>query len=186
MKTRYVYAIINTRTTDAYVGCAVKPPRERFGEHLRRLRDGTHHSPKLQEAWDRWGTAAFQLATLLNLGPVDRTDAEAIEAIWIEKMGTYNERNGRSWSSGMKRAHSRKMKSLWSDKVYADRRSRWVDPTEKAKHSEHMKKLWADPERRLKLEARRAARWADPEAKARQSEKMRAYHAARRERLPGV
>lgn len=190
MKSRHVYAIINTRTGDAYVGCAIKSPRERFREHLRRLNDGTHHSPKLQAAWDRWGASAFQLATLLNLGPIDRKAAEATEAVWIGKLGTYNERNGRSWSSGMRRVHAQKVKAVWDDpkrrENYANRRTRWDDPEEAAKHSEHMKALWTDPERRQKLEARRAARWADPEAKARQSEKMRAYHAARRSGLSGV
>jgi hypothetical protein len=207
MKTHQVYAIINSLTFDAYVGCTTQSLGSRISTHIKKLATGVHPSSRLQEAWSQYGEGTFQFAVLLDLGPVTQETARTIELVWIGKLGTYNEIGADGWSSSMRdnrgahsaefwadpkhRAeHSERMKSIWADpeqrKVYDDRRTRWVDPDQAAKHSEHMKALWADPSRREKLEARRAARWADPEAKARHSEKMRAYHAARRARLQDV
>jgi len=206
MKRYHVYAIINLRTHDAYIGCS-QQLGSRVSQHLKHLAEGTHHSSKLQKAWKRYGREAFQAAVLLDLGSISRETAASIEAIWIGKLGTYNEVGTDGWSDTMRDNHSERMREQWSDpvrrvvhskqlkalwadpdrrKAYASRRTRWDDPEQNSQHSEQMKSLWADPERRQKLEARRAARWADPEAKARQGEKMRAYHAARRARLPGV
>jgi hypothetical protein len=207
MKTCYIYAIINSLTMDAYVGCTTRRLGARLAAHRTQLNRGEHPSTRLQQAWDKSRPQDFQAVVLLELENVTKEAAIRIEAIWIGKLGTYNEIGATGWSSAMRDtrgAHSKKywadqkhrnsqgqkVKEVWADperrKGYANRRTRWADPSETTKHSEHMKALWSDPERRQKLEARRAARWADPEAKARQSEKMRAYHAARRAKLPGV
>jgi hypothetical protein len=205
MRTCYIYAIINSLTLDAYVGCTTRRLAARLSAHQVLLKRGEHPSAKLQAAWNIHRPQDFQAVVLLELDDVTKEAAGRIETIWIGRLGTYNEIGAEGWSGAMREnrgAHSKeywadpahrsdhgqKIKAAWADpqKRYANRRTRWVDPEQKAKHSEHMKALWADPERRQKLEARRAARWADPEAKARQGEKMRAYHAARRAKLSGV
>lgn len=203
----HVYAIVNSRTLDAYVGYSYLSPGQRLSAHVKELNDGVHHSQKLQAAWKRHGPECFRFTILAELGEVARDTAKMIEGVFILALGTYNEMMDNQWSDAMRETrgkhashmwtqpgrrqnHAKKLKTIWNDpelrKAYENRRTRWVDPDEKAKHSAHMKALWADPERRQRLEARRAARWADPEAKARQSEKMRASHAARRAGMQDV
>lgn len=207
MKTFHIYALVNSRTLDAYVGYSWQPPGQRLSKHLKELMEGAHHCSKLQEAWNNYGSECFQFTVLVELGEVTREFAKAIEGVLIGKLGTYNEMVENKWSDAMRekrREHSNRMwsdpdrraehgrliKTVWADperrQSYANRRSRWADPEQSSKHSETMKALWADTERRQRLEARRVARWADPQAKARQSEKMRSYHAARRARLQDV
>jgi hypothetical protein len=207
MKVFHIYALVNSRTLDAYVGYSWQPPGQRLSKHLKALMEGSHHCSRLQEAWNRYGPECFQFTVLVELGNVSRDFAKAVEGVMIGKFGTYNEMIDNKWSDAMRKKrgehsnlmwsnperraeHARLVKMAWADperrQNYANRRTRWVDPDQAIKHSEHMKALWADPERRQRLEARRAARWADPEAKARQGEKMRAYHAARRATLQDV
>ena len=203
----HIYAIINSRTLDAYVGYSARAPGSRLSVHIKELNTDEHHCRRLQAAWNWHGPTMFHFTILAELGAVSRDTAKMVEEVYIRAFGTYNEMIDNQWSDNMRskrgkhsermwaepgrrQNHAKKLKTIWNDpelrKAYENRRTRWVDPDEKAKHSEHMKALWADPERRQRLEARRAARWADPEAKARQSERMRAYHAARRARVQDV
>jgi hypothetical protein len=197
MKTFHVYAIINSVTQDAYVGCT-SHITHRSWQHMDQLRNRTHPSPALQTAWDEHGPASFQFTVLLVLEGVKPSKARQVELVWIEKFGTYNEvgaNGGKAvWSDALRQNMSEHTKRRWADpelrkpllkgleqgngfvKGMKPNRSRKGD----AQHAAHMREVWADPERRIKLEARRAARWNDPEARARQAEKMRAYHAARR------
>lgn len=201
----HIYALVNFRTLDAYIGYTGQSPGQRQSRHIKDLIDGAHHSPKLQDAWNEYGSDCFGFVIVFWLGAVTRELAEMVEQVCIERLGTYNEQID-GWSDGMRATrgkyaaemwshpdrrlrHSRRLKEIWADPVqrqaYEARRTRWEDPAEKAKHSVTMKALWADPERRARLKARNAARWADPEAKARQSAKMRAAHERRRAALVG-
>jgi hypothetical protein len=203
----HVYAVVNSRTLDAYVGYSSQPPGQRLSKHVKDLTGGVHHCQKLQAAWKWYGPECFHFTILAELGDVARDTAKMIEGVYMLAFGNYNEMLDNEWSDAMRltrgkhsermwaepgrrQNHAKKLKTVWNDpelrKAYDNRRTRWVDPAEQAEHSETMKAIWADPERRQRLEARRAARWADPEAKARQGEKMRAYHAARRARVQDV
>lgn len=201
--TYHLYAIVNSVSFDAYVGCTTTLGR-RYWHHTNRLDKGEHENKALQAAWNAFGAEAFQLVELLTLSNVAGALAREAERIWIAKIGTYNtnksgnvwsethaaqmrEAMTRRWADPKRRAmHSKAIKSAWADperrQAYDGRATRWDKPDEGKRHSQRMRELWSDPERRQKLEARRAARWSDPEAKIRQAEKMRAYHAARRER----
>lgn len=53
-----VYAITNTVTGKVYIGSTVNVAR-RFGVHKKALLAGKHHSPLLQNAWNKYGSAAF-------------------------------------------------------------------------------------------------------------------------------
>lgn len=197
MNTFHIYAIINSITQDAYVGCTLRIAH-RSWQHTDLLINGKHPSKALQEAWDRHGPSSFQFTVLLVLEDITSSKARRIELTWIERIGTYNEINAesgrRTWSDAMRKNMSEHTKRRWADpelrKPMAEALAKGNgfykgmpsvnQPEQSSAHSQHMKNLWADPKKRKKLKARQLARWKDPEARTRQAEKMRAYHAARR------
>ena len=197
MKTYHVYAIVNSVTQDAYVGCT-SLITHRSWQHTDHLMKGDHPSRALQEAWDRHGPSSFQFTVLLVLEGVTPGKARRIELMWIERIGTYNEIGAddgkRSWSVAMRKNMSEHTKRRWADpelrkpllKGLAQGNGYYKGmpsirtPGQINAAASRLKKTWADPERNSKLKTRLAARWKDPEAKARQAAKMRAYHAARR------
>lgn len=64
-----VYQIRNTLNDKVYIGCSVDL-RRRFHKHLRDLRQGTHHSQKLQRAWTKYGEGSFIFEVLQLVGIV--------------------------------------------------------------------------------------------------------------------
>ena len=58
-----IYQIQHVRSGKTYVGSAVNI-ESRWGGHIRRLRNGTHHSAKLQNAWNKYGSEAFTFTVL--------------------------------------------------------------------------------------------------------------------------
>lgn len=59
-----VYEILNTVNGKRYIGQA-KKFGVRWGAHVRRLKRGVHHSPKLQNAWNKYGEASFKFLPML-------------------------------------------------------------------------------------------------------------------------
>jgi group I intron endonuclease len=60
-----IYAIRNTVNGKVYIGSASNI-KKRWRDHQRMLGAGTHHSRKLQRAWAKYGSAAFEFVVLLN------------------------------------------------------------------------------------------------------------------------
>lgn len=60
-----IYLIRCTATKRVYVGSAVDLKR-RWTDHRRDLRNGVHHSAKLQRAWNRFGADAFSFEPVLS------------------------------------------------------------------------------------------------------------------------
>lgn len=63
-----VYEILNTANGKRYVGSAVEF-RQRHNEHRSMLRRGKHHSRPFQNAWNKYGEAAFYFRVLLVCAP---------------------------------------------------------------------------------------------------------------------
>lgn len=63
-----VYQITCKPTGKIYVGSAVQF-RRRWSLHRVQLRQGTHHSPHLQNAWNKHGADAFEFKVLLVCAP---------------------------------------------------------------------------------------------------------------------
>ena len=61
----YVYRITNIQTQKTYVGITEDFER-RKKQHIKALNNNTHHSPKLQEAWNRWGESNFEWLDLFK------------------------------------------------------------------------------------------------------------------------
>ena len=59
-----IYKIVNTVNGKKYVGSAVDIKR-RWQAHKLRLRKNNHHSPKLQNAWNKHGESSFTFSDSL-------------------------------------------------------------------------------------------------------------------------
>jgi len=53
-----IYRIINTITNDSYIGSAINYKLRR-NNHISKLRNNKHHSPILQNSWNKHGEDAF-------------------------------------------------------------------------------------------------------------------------------
>lgn len=63
-----IYRIVCSTSGKIYVGSAVHM-RKRENDHQHHLRANTHHSRKLQNAWNKYGAEAFVFETLLLCSP---------------------------------------------------------------------------------------------------------------------
>lgn len=65
LKESGIYAIEHTASGKRYVGSAQNLDR-RLKKHIYHLNKGTHHSIKLQAAWNKYGVDAFVLVVILK------------------------------------------------------------------------------------------------------------------------
>lgn len=82
-----VYVITNTESRRVYIGSTVNLPR-RQAQHKHRLRGGTHDNPHLQNAWDKYGEAAFRFEVLEHLEEGQIYNAEQFWMDTYRKRGT--------------------------------------------------------------------------------------------------
>jgi group I intron endonuclease len=64
-----IYIIKNKVTGDSYVGSASVCFKSRWGYHTRDLRANKHHSPRLQNSWNKYGADSFEFSILEECGP---------------------------------------------------------------------------------------------------------------------
>lgn len=76
-----LYAIIHVPTNKAYVGSSVNIQR-RKKEHLRMLRNGSHHCAYLQNAWAKYGEKEFVFKQILQT--VDKDSARDLEQAFLD------------------------------------------------------------------------------------------------------
>lgn len=55
-----IYRIVHLATGRCYVGHTTTTGWRRWTEHRNKLRRGKHHSPRMQNAWDKYGEGAFR------------------------------------------------------------------------------------------------------------------------------
>ncbi len=82
MKISGIYKIQNALNGKLYVGSAINFAK-RFGQHLRLLRSGAHHSVKLQRAWSKHGPDAFSITVVEFVADLDQLIER--EQYWIER-----------------------------------------------------------------------------------------------------
>lgn len=63
-----IYRIVNTVNGKQYIGSSVDVS-DRFHAHRAGLRGGKHHSPILQNAWNKYGEGAFRFELLWKVPP---------------------------------------------------------------------------------------------------------------------
>lgn len=102
----HIYQIKNSLTGQVYVGSAVNV-KDRWAVHRSRLRNGDHHSIRLQRAWNRDGEASFDFSILEEVERVKETIL-AREQHWIDMLNAfgvgYNMAPMSSSSMGTKRS----------------------------------------------------------------------------------
>ena len=85
----YVYRITNIQTQKSYVGITEDFER-RKRKHIKELKNNTHHSPKLQNAWNYWGENNFEW-TVREVQINQYDDLYDIEIEEIKKYNSYND-----------------------------------------------------------------------------------------------
>ena len=206
-KIAHVYAITCTATGQSYVGCS-QALKQRWYAHRLMLRNGTHQSPALQQAWDIYGPTAFLLEILETLFSSSKAERLIAEAKWVKKKGSYNAMPSNQEGTGFTLAPNARQnvgehtKRRWADpeeraKLAQGLINRWSNPEarklqsaklaeinsnpeRRSQQATAMQEAWKDPEKGERLRRRLESRWADPEAKQRQSDKLRASWAKRK------
>ena len=85
----YIYRITNIQTQKSYVGITEDFERRRK-KHIKELNSNTHHSPKLQNAWNYWGENNFEW-TVREVQINQYDDLYDIEIEEIKKYNSYND-----------------------------------------------------------------------------------------------
>ncbi len=83
-----VYVILNTINGKMYVGSSAgkRGFSDRWSTHRFELRNNKHHSPKLQNAWNKYGESNFYFCILEICAPVD---AVSVEQYYIDLFKPY-------------------------------------------------------------------------------------------------
>ena len=164
-----VYGIRHEATGRIYVGSS-KDTRARLCQHLNTLLSGRHHSPYLQNAWRKYGQAAFTAVLLENDVPIRKL--VETEQAWIDLLDSYEKGfNARPKAESM-------------------RGVKWSEAQNEARRQSNLK-AWSNESLRQKLSARFKGRYraiwtADSHKKASQTLKQRhAENPAWREKIRG-
>ena len=78
-----IYKIFNTSTGKSYVGSAVDIDR-RWADHKKLLKQGNHHSKKLQNSWLKHGQECFEFSVIEIV--LSKTDLIPREQHWIDAL----------------------------------------------------------------------------------------------------
>lgn len=81
-----IYVIRNNISGKVYVGSSINP-KKRWREHRCVLRQGKHHAPLLQRAWDARGESAFSFELIENVG--SKQEMVAREQFWIKELKAF-------------------------------------------------------------------------------------------------
>lgn len=148
------YAIECIPTGEMYVGSS-KDIGPRWNRHRYKLRRGVHHSVKLQEAWDKYGEAAFTVRILLecpleNLLEVEQQHIDklspALNVSNLAAVSVLGEDSRRRVTEGarayqnrpdVKVALSRRMSDRWADPAARAALAEKVSETKRAAHAKY-------------------------------------------------
>jgi len=92
-----IYCIQNKINHKRYIGSCMESFRKRKNSHLFHLRNNTHHSAKLQNAFNKYGAESFTFSILEECEPslcIER------EQYWIDYYDSYNKGYNCSPTSG--------------------------------------------------------------------------------------
>lgn len=190
-----IYAIRNKKSGKCYVGSAVSF-KTRWKRHRTELRAGSHHSQKLQRAWDKHGESGFEFSVLEHIhNPEQLVEREQHWMLALNAVrGGYNVcpsagsvlgiKHGEAMKAKMreirakapispeqqeKMADARKLSSAWQEamkKVWEQNKGRKQSDEAKAKIAEASRKMMADPERREAIRQNNIGRRHTEETKA--------------------
>lgn len=146
-----IYRIECSANGRVYVGSTTKtPPRQRWLEHLHRLRKGAHHSPLLQRAWDKYGDAAFSFAVVETVADGARllmreqfhVDLNSTRLLNGSRMVSEGHLAANEASRGRRQPDDeRARRSESARKAYAEGRNPAARPWSDERKAEHSKRL---------------------------------------------
>jgi group I intron endonuclease len=90
-----IYAIVHPSSGRSYIGSS-RDIVGRWADHQKRLKANTHHSCKLQGAWNKYGAGAFHFVVIEHCIAVERT---AREQFWLDQTQSYKQGYGLNMSS---------------------------------------------------------------------------------------
>ncbi len=168
-----IYMILNEVTWKVYIGSS-RQINKRFKQHKRNLRGNTHHSPKLQNSWNKYGENTFIFDILEECSPDDLVKSEQSH---IDIFTSYDN----DFGFNIQRVAYKHYDNLLLDPIeYSARRSaqvkkRYESEEERRKTGEATRLGQSDPEVKKKLSENGKKRWAREEEKQKQCERMKAF-----------
>lgn len=117
-----IYLIKNLINGKVYTGSACNL-KKRWNEHRCRLKKGTHHSPKLKNAWNKYGEDNFLFITIEYC---DRDNLITHEQFWIDFYDSFNNGYNSTPKAGsnigkiFSQEHKNKLKESAKKRVYTD------------------------------------------------------------------
>src|ERR1039458_7042882 len=91
MKQSGIYRIRNIVNGMLYIGSAINFTR-RWWQHRQELRDNIHHSPRLQNSWNKYGAEAFEFGIIELV--LDRNQLMEREQFWLDYYDSSNKEKG--------------------------------------------------------------------------------------------
>jgi group I intron endonuclease len=183
-----VYRWLNTINGKSYVGSS-RNLQKRKSEHLRFLHSHRHHSIKLQRAWDKYGSNAFEFQILKsclkeNLLEHEQVTINALDAVsngynvaLTAESPMYNRRHSQAAKDKMSAAHKgRSFSSEHKRKLGLAAFGRTIkvsDEGEKRRRA-NIKALWTSSEFRNKQSKARCQAW-DNDEKRKETASVRSY-----------
>jgi group I intron endonuclease len=140
-----IYFIINTTNNAIYVGSTTLSFRVRWNQHISNLNNDKHHCSHLQNAWNKYGSDAFEWRIVEVIDNPDIVLSR--EQYWIDyrlfnfpRWQTYNACSIAGSVRGIKHSQER------IDKTRAKLKLTLSNPEVRRKISERTKKRFEDPE----------------------------------------
>lgn len=173
-----IYKILCVPTGKFYIGSSNNVKR-RWGEHRKRLRQGSHPSAHLQNAWNLHGEASFEFV-VLELTPVEILLSR--EQVWLDSTKSYERKIGYNSALRAEAPFQGKKYSVETRaKISAAVKAQWSFPATRVRQCAAMKKALSDPAVRARKSSSAKARCSTPEARAAQSARSKKYWA-----IPGA
>lgn len=130
-----IYAIAHRSTGKLYVGRSVNI-RKRWKTHIKRLHERSHHSPYLQNSWNRYGAGAFIFLVLEPLGDATAQDYNDREQFWMNLL--LPEYNVLQFAGSLK---GRIVSLQTKQRMSQAQKGRTISPEHRLKISESLKQL---------------------------------------------
>lgn len=113
-----IYQIRNTVNGKVYVGSALNV-QQRWWDHRKYLKKGTHHSQHLQHAWDKYGAPAFSFEVIELARQEELIIREQFYIDSFSVVGLYNTNPRAGSSLGMKHSEQARVKMSAAQKLRA-------------------------------------------------------------------
>lgn len=153
-----VYRIRNLINDKKYVGSAGSSFSQRWKDHRRHLRKGTHHSAYLQNSWNKYGEDAFVFEIIERTAP---EHAVAVEQTFIDFWKATDPQYGYNVCPTAGSRLGYKQSQDMKDKIAAANNQRYLDPVEHERSSESQRVRWADEDARAAQSAALKEHWSD-------------------------